>query len=173
MYFLDGSDIWKKWIPACFVTFTSCGIARPLQVTDLAPGGGGVGGGCPACAFSRLLQTAYATTARNNWRIVVTVVGISASAGSPRFPDAIALAKLLSSSRRSPVPGLHQPFATASGTPLAVGSGHTPCLDRALPPPQDRAAPAPACHHPSASCLLRTAHRHSPDARPAPAERAA
>src|SRR6185437_11514836 len=50
MYFFSGSDVCLKWIPACAVTSTNCGIGRPLHFLDFAPGGGGGGIGWPLCA---------------------------------------------------------------------------------------------------------------------------
>lgn len=37
MYFFDGSDIWTKCIPACFVSSTSCGVGAPRTASTSLP----------------------------------------------------------------------------------------------------------------------------------------
>src|ERR1017187_6633824 len=53
MYFLAGSEVCLKRMPAFSVTSSSCGMERPVHLKDLAPGGGGGGVGCPSCPRTR------------------------------------------------------------------------------------------------------------------------
>jgi len=52
MYFLAGSAVCLKVIPAFEVMSSSCGISRPVHFVAFAPGGGGGGCGCPPCALA-------------------------------------------------------------------------------------------------------------------------
>ena len=54
MYFLAGSEVCLKVMPAFAVMSSSCGIVRPGTFKDLAPGGGGGGVGWPSCPLNKV-----------------------------------------------------------------------------------------------------------------------
>src|SRR5882762_11138937 len=52
IYFANCETMWRKRMPDFSVISSSCGMARPLHLVVLAPGGGGIGFERPICAHA-------------------------------------------------------------------------------------------------------------------------